>query len=126
MEARPVVMVVEDDPEMNELERDLLNAYGLDSVPAYSGTEALEIFRLRGPDLVLLDIMLPEMDGYETCRRLRQLQIRAVPIVMLTALDSDESRRRGYEVGANAYYCKPFDPDEVVQKIRALLSLVGA
>ena len=125
MQARPVVLVVEDDLEMNELERGLLDAYGLASVPAYTGTEALEVFARQGPDLVLLDVMLPEMDGYETCRQLRQTESRSVPIVMLTALDSDESRRRGFEVGASAYFCKPFDPDEIVQKIRDLLGRPG-
>lgn len=123
MRDRPVVMVVEDDVEMNELERELLDAYGLASVAAYTGTEALDIFERCRTDAVLLDIMLPEMDGFETCRRLRALQCDcSVPIVMLTALDSDESRRRGYEVGADAYFCKPFDPEEIALKLRELLA----
>ncbi len=121
MTDRPVVMVVEDDPEMNELERDLLDAYGMDSVPAYTGTEALEVFNRPGMDAVLLDIMLPELDGFETCRHLRRLHNSAVPIIILTALDSDESRRRGFEVGADAYFCKPFDPEELASKIHALI-----
>lgn len=121
MTDRPVVMVVEDDPEMNELERDLLDAYGMDSVPAYTGTEALEVFKRPGLDAVLLDIMLPELDGFETCRNLRRLHDSAVPIIILTALDSDESRRRGFEVGADAYFCKPFDPEELASKIHDLI-----
>jgi DNA-binding response OmpR family regulator len=121
MPDRPVVMVVEDDQEMNELERELLQAYGMDSVPAYTGAEALEVFRRCRPGAVLLDVMLPEMDGFETCRRLRAVEA-GVPIVMLTALDGDESRRRGFEVGANAYFCKPFDPDEVARKLTDLLT----
>ena len=121
MSDRPVVMVVEDDVEMNELERDLLDAYGLDSVPAYTGTEALQVYQSCRTDAVLLDIMLPEMDGFETCRRLRSMNCGLTPIVILTALDSDESRRTGYEVGADAYFAKPFDPDELVQTIRQLI-----
>lgn len=119
---RPVVMVVEDDVEMNELERELLDTYGLASIAAYTGVEAVDLFQRCRADAVLLDIMLPEMDGFETCRRLRALNGSAVPIVMLTALDSDESRRRGFEAGADAYFCKPFDPDEVARKLHDLLA----
>jgi len=121
MADRPVVMIVEDDFEMNELERDLLDAYGMDSIPAYTGVEALEISQRRGFDAVLLDIMLPELDGFETCRQLRRLHASAVPIIILTALDSEESRRRGFDVGADAYFCKPFDPDELAGKIHELV-----
>ncbi len=116
-----MVMVVEDDREMNELERDLLDAYGMDTVAAYTGVEALEVFKHQDPDAILLDIMLPELDGFETCRHLRRLNGSAVPIVILTALDSEESRRRGFEVGADAYFCKPFDPDELARKIHDLV-----
>jgi len=122
MPDRPVVMVVEDDQEMNELERELLEAYGMDSVPAYTGSEAVEVFRQCRADAVLLDIMLPEIDGFETCRLLRAASTARIPIVILTALDGDDSRRRGYEVGADAYFCKPFDPDEVAQKLSDLLT----
>jgi len=115
-------MVVEDDPEMNQLERDLLDTYGIDSVPAYTGIEALEVFQRHGLDAVLLDIMLPELDGFETCRHLRRLHDSLVPIIILTALDSEESRRRGFEVGADAYFCKPFDPDELARKIHDLVA----
>jgi two-component system, OmpR family, phosphate regulon response regulator OmpR len=118
-------MVVEDDEEMNELERDLLGVYGLDSVPAYTGTQALEVFDrcgAAGVHGVLLDVMLPEMDGFETCKRLRTQAGLPLPIVLLTALDSEESRRRGFEVGADAYFCKPFDPDELAHKLHDLLA----
>ena len=116
-----MIVVVEDDAEMNELERDLLSVHGLDSVAAYSGREALEVSKSCRPDGVLLDLMMPEMDGFETCRRLRDLRGRHLPIVILSALDSDDSRRRGEKAGADAYFTKPFDPDEVVQTLRELL-----
>jgi DNA-binding response OmpR family regulator len=122
MQSRPVIMVVEDDMEMNELERDLLDVYGLDSVPAYTGTQALEVFDRCGADGVLLDVMLPELDGFETCKRLRRQAGDPLPIVLLTALDSEDSRRRGFEVGADAYFCKPFDPDELAHKLHDLLA----
>jgi len=113
-------MVVEDDVEMNQLEREMLDVYGLDSVPAYTGNEALDVFQRHRIDAVLLDLMLPELDGFETCRRLRSLD-EGVVVVILSALDSEDSRRRGYECGANAYFAKPFDPEEVIQTTQSLL-----
>jgi len=121
MTDRPVVMVVEDDPEMNELECELLAAYGLGAVPAYTGTEALEVCARSGADAVLLDVMLPEMDGFETCLRLRQ-DCAALPIVIVTALDSEDCRRRGFEAGADAYFAKPFNPDEIVSTLQRLIA----
>ena len=117
----PVILVVEDDAEMNELECELLGVHGLESVAAFTGAEALDVARTRGPDAVLLDAMLPEMDGFETCRRLRESRGVGLPIVMITALDSEDCRRRGFEAGANAYFAKPFDPDDVVTTLRRLL-----
>jgi len=125
MAERPVVMVVEDDVEMNQLEREMLDVYGLDSVPAYTGNEALDVFqRHHRIDAVLLDLMLPELDGFETCRRLRLLDGELV-VVILSALDSEDSRRRGYECGANAYFAKPFDPEEVIHTTQSLLRPEG-
>lgn len=124
-ENRPVVLVVEDDIELNELEREFLAASGLDAVPAYSGLEALALYKRRTVDAVLLDIMLPELDGFETCRRLRRCNHVRVPIIMITALDSDETRRRGYDAGADAYFAKPFNPEELVATIRLLVEQVG-
>lgn len=121
MSDRPVVMVVEDDEEMNELQRELLALHGLDTVPAYTGVEALDVDARCNSQAVLLDVMLPEMDGFETCRRLRSCRGRSLPIVMVTALDTEECRRQGLEAGADAYFAKPFDPDEVIGKIRELI-----
>jgi DNA-binding response OmpR family regulator len=121
MNSRPVVMVVEDDAAMNELERDLLSVHGLDSVAAYTGPQAIEVSDRCNADAVLLDLMLPEMDGFETCARLRSSRGKQLPIVILSALDGDDSRRRGLEAGADAYFVKPFDPDEVVDKLRQLI-----
>jgi DNA-binding response OmpR family regulator len=119
----PLILVVEDDMEMNQLQRELLAIHGMDSVPAYSGTEALAIDLEQPVDAILLDVMLPELDGFETCVRLReQQQDRTVPILMLTALDSEECRQKGFSAGADAYFIKPFDPDEVVQKLNELLN----
>ncbi len=120
---RPRVLVVEDDQELNALEREFLSVHGLDSVAAYTGQEALEVMQAAHRiDAALLDIMLPGMDGIETCKQLRQLAGEGLPIVIFTALDSDECRCLGFEAGARAYFTKPFDPDEVVRKIQELVS----
>jgi len=116
-----VVLVVEDDAEMNDLQRELLGIHGMDSIPAYSGTEALRIISEKCVAAVLLDIMLPEMDGFETCLRIRELPHGNMPILMVTAMDSPECRERGIAVGADAYFVKPFDPDEVITSLRDLL-----
>ncbi|MBS3821862.1 MAG: response regulator [Planctomycetes bacterium] len=119
---KPLIMVVEDDAEMNQLQRELLAIHGMDSVPAYSGTEALAVDADRKPDAILLDVMLPELDGFETCIRLREKQQRSVPVIMLTAMDSDECRQRGFAAGADAYFIKPFDPDDVIKSLHVLLA----
>ena len=121
MPDRPTVLVVEDDLEMNELQQELLSVHGMDAVAAYTGSEALEVFDRTGADAVLLDIMLPEMDGIETCIKFRARQGKHLPIIIVTALDSEEMRRRGYEAGADAYFTKPFDPDEVIHAICVLI-----
>ena len=120
----PMVLVVEDDVAMNELQRELLAAHGLGALAAYTGTQAQEMAQRCRTDAVLLDVMLPEMDGFETCSRLRQGR-SDLPIVMITALDSEECRRRGFEAGADAYFTKPFNPDEVISAIRCLIEASG-
>jgi len=125
MTDRPVVMVVEDDKEMNQLECELLQIHGMRAVPAYSGTEAVDIVARCDADAVLLDMMLPEMDGFECCRCLRDLNSRNLPIVIITALDSEESRQEGLAAGADAYFTKPFDPFEIVDTLRMLIDKAG-
>ncbi len=121
MSNSPVVMVVEDDVEMNQLQRELLAVHGLNAVPAHSGAEAMEVYGREPIDAVLLDVMLPEMDGFETCRRLREAAVNHLPIVMVTCLDTEDCRQKGLDVGADAYFTKPFDPDEVIRVLRNLL-----
>ncbi len=118
---KPLILVVEDDVEMNELQRELLAIHGMEAVPAYNGIEALELSLTCQADAVLLDIMLPEMDGFETCEHLRQGKNHNIPIIILTAMDSDECRQRGFSAGADAYFVKPFDPDEVINTLRSLI-----
>ena len=116
-----VVLVVEDDVEMNELEREFLAIHGFRTISAYTGTEAVDACCRDRPDAVLLDVMLPEMDGFETCRRLRSQRSSKLPIIMISALAEEESRQRGLASGADAYFSKPFDPSEVVKVLRELI-----
>jgi len=126
MPERPVVLVVEDDPEMNQLQCELLDVNGFDSRAAYTGAEALELCDESNTDAVLLDLMLPEVDGYETCRRLKsQPETDKLPVVMITALDGEDCRQKGMEAGADAYFTKPFDPDQVISTLALLIGASG-
>lgn len=117
------ILVVEDDAEMNELLRELLAVHGLESVPAYSGTEALDVVDEDDVGGILMDIMLPEMDGLEACRAIREkLDGRRVPILILTALDTEDVRQKGFDSGADAFFVKPFDPDQVIQSLNVLMN----
>lgn len=121
MADRPVVLVVEDDKEMNQLECELLQIHGMETVQAYSGTEAIDVAARCHTDAVLLDMMLPEMDGFECCRSLRDRSCRDIPIIIISALDSAETRQQGLDAGADAFFTKPFDPFEVVDTVRMLI-----
>lgn len=92
---------------------------GYEVIEATSGTEALENLRDRMPDLILLDVMMPEMDGFETLQLLRE--ISTVPVIMLTAKGEEEDRVRGLELGADDYITKPFSPREMVSRVRAVI-----
>ena len=113
------VLVVEDDPEVNELVGAYVQIAGFDYDSALNGCTALEKIHNHRPALVVLDVMLPDLDGFEICRRLRsEHNTEDLPVVMLTALDRDEYRQRGEQCGANAFLTKPFDPDHLVEVIR--------
>ncbi len=116
------VLIVEDEPDIRGLLAFHLEREGYQVVKSSTGADALRQVRARPPDLVLLDLMLPEMDGLEVCRRLRQDPATApLPIVMLTAKGEEVDRVLGLELGADDYIVKPFSPKEVVARIRAVL-----
>jgi DNA-binding response OmpR family regulator len=113
------VLVVEDDPEINELVGAYVQIAGFIYQSALNGTQAVEKARSHHPALIVLDIMLPDFDGFEVARRLKgQADTRGIPIVMLTALDREEYRQRGKSAGASAYLTKPFDPDRLLEAIK--------
>jgi DNA-binding response OmpR family regulator len=116
------VLVVEDEPDIQTLVRYHLEREGFRVSGARSGPEALRLVRAAPPDLLVLDLMLPGLDGLEVCRRLRQDPATAgVPIVMLTARGEEVDRVLGLELGADDYLVKPFSPKELVARVRAVL-----
>jgi DNA-binding response OmpR family regulator len=112
------LLVVEDEPTLRETLAEALEAEGYRIVTASDGREALNRFRAERPDLVLLDLMLPELSGIEVCRIIRQES--GVPIVMLTAKDSELDKVVGLELGADDYVTKPFSLRELSARLRAL------
>jgi len=113
------ILVVDDEQHIVELLRIYLRNEGFAVEAAYDGAEALEKFRAARPDLVVLDLMLPGIDGMEVCRALRRDS--DVPIIMLTAKSDDTDKIVGLEIGADDYLTKPFNPRELVARIKAVL-----
>jgi DNA-binding response OmpR family regulator len=114
------VLVVDDQKPIVETCRLYLEHAGFEVVVAYNGEQALAEARGSKPDLIVLDLMLPRVDGRDVCRRLRDEGV-LVPIVMLTALATEEDRIAGLELGADDYVVKPFSPRELVARVRAIL-----
>lgn len=117
---QPLILIVEDEPRMRELIADYLEEEGFHSIQATNGYEALEHARNTPPDLVILDIMMPGIDGFEVCKQLRTHS--QTFIIMLTARSEDADKLYGYELGADDYVTKPFSPKVLIAKIKALLS----
>ncbi len=116
------ILVVEDEESLLKLESILLSLRGYEVAGVTDGTEALEEIARNRPDLIVLDIMLPGMDGFEVCRRIRENpETRDIPIVMLTAKKSTQDYAKGMECGANAYITKPFKSSKVMDVIEELL-----
>jgi len=118
------ILLVEDDPSIREVTAIGLTAAGFGVTTAADGVEGLERFRADAFDLVLLDIMLPRLDGYEVCRQIRKTS--TVPVVMLTARGDTMDVVVGLEAGADDYVRKPFDLPELIARIRAALRRAGA
>jgi two-component system phosphate regulon response regulator PhoB len=122
MTTKPRILVVDDEPETVELIEFNLRQAGFDTASAADGAEALKKARAQLPDLIVLDLMLPEMDGMEVCKILRRdPTTTAVPIIMLTAKAAELDRVLGLELGADDYVTKPFSPRELVLRAKKLL-----
>ncbi|WP_327008420.1 response regulator transcription factor [Dactylosporangium sp. NBC_01737] len=114
------VLVVDDDPTVSDVVRRYLEREGFVVELAGDGQQALDAYHAERPDLVVLDLMLPGIDGLEVCRRLRE-QDRALPVIMLTALGEESDRVLGLEIGADDYVTKPFSPRELVLRVQSVL-----
>lgn len=113
------VLVADDDPNVREIIRLYFSKQQIDLVVASDGQEAIEMMEKEDPDMVILDVMMPKMDGFEACREIRKKW--DTPIIMLTAKDEEIDRVLGLELGADDYVTKPFSPRELVARIRAVL-----
>jgi DNA-binding response OmpR family regulator len=114
------ILVVDDDPTVSDVVRRYLEQAGCSVRLAFDGADGLAAVAEQRPDLVVLDLMMPGIDGLEVCRRLRR-QLPDLPVIMLTALGDEADRVMGLEVGADDYVTKPFSPRELVLRIRSVL-----
>ncbi|AHM57390.1 putative transcriptional regulatory protein YclJ [Peptoclostridium acidaminophilum DSM 3953] len=117
---RKKVLIVEDEERMRILIGDYLKSEGFEVIEAADGAEGIEKFSAQKPDIVVLDIMLPEIDGWTVCRKIREES--DAPIVMLTARSEESDELFGFELGADEYITKPFSPKILVARIKALMS----
>ncbi|NLM13946.1 MAG: response regulator transcription factor [Epulopiscium sp.] len=119
MSSKIKILIVDDDVHIAELISLYLNKEGYETKEVYSGKSALQAFSSFAPHLVLLDIMLPEIDGYDVCREIRKMS--NIPIIMLTAKGETFDKVLGLELGADDYIVKPFEPKELVARVKAVL-----
>lgn len=117
------VLIVEDELRIRELISDYFAAQQWEVCQAGDGEEGLYVFETEMPDLVILDLMMPEMDGWELCRQIRRRS--GVPIIILTAVSGDERQIEGYELGADDYVTKPFSPKVLVSKAEVLMKRIA-
>lgn len=119
MTAKDKILVVDDEKEIAELLRDYLKREGFEVILAFDGEQGLEVFRKQSPTLVVLDIMLPKIDGMEICRVIRNES--AVPVIMLSARKEDVDKILALGLGADDYVAKPFSPGELAARVKAQL-----
>ena len=117
------ILLVDDEPEILEISRDYLKASAFEVVTASDGVQGLSAARREKPDLIVMDVMMPEMDGLELCKSIRRES--NVPIIMLTARVEETDKLIGLEIGADDYITKPFSPRELVARVEVVLRRVG-
>src|SRR5712692_6178417 len=116
---KTTIIAADDDPQLLRLISRNLQFEGYDVVAASDGQQALELIEGNSPDLVLLDVMMPKVDGFTVCYRVREFS--AVPIIIITARGQDQDKVRGLDLGADDYLTKPFSVDELLARVRAVL-----
>ncbi|MBX6315480.1 MAG: response regulator [Isosphaeraceae bacterium] len=116
----PIALIVEDEPEANRLLALLIQLRGYRTESAFSGDEALRIARDRRPDVVFLDLMLPDTNGYDVCRALKaRRETNPIPVIMVTARLAEENRVQSFQVGASRFVAKPYTPDQIFDALSA-------
>jgi DNA-binding response OmpR family regulator len=119
--ANKKILVVDDEAQLVDMVKMRLEANGYDVITAYNGQEGLDKARRESPDLIILDLMLPKIDGYKVCRMLKfDEKYKNIPIILFTARAQQEDEKLGKEVGADAYITKPFEPQVLLEKIKQL------
>ena len=122
MNEKKRILVVDDEADLVDMLKMRLEVNNYDVITAYDGQEALDKARKEKPDLIILDLMLPKIDGYKVCRMLKfDEKYKKIPIILFTARAQDSDQTMGKEVGANAYVTKPFEPKVLLGKIEELL-----
>ena len=116
---RKKVLVIDDEKSIRDIIGEYLTQEGFEFVEAPDGIRGLEIFRSAGPDLVILDVMMPKMDGWKVCREIRSESV--TPVIMLTARGEEYDKLFGFELGADDYMVKPFSPRELIARVKAVL-----
>lgn len=115
----PCILIVDDEVGVIRTLRAGLEASGFETLAARDGCEALEVIRKCSPDILILDILMPRMDGFEVCRRVREWS--KIPIIMLSALHDEKEKVKCLDLGSDDYVCKPFDLSELIARVRAVL-----
>jgi DNA-binding response OmpR family regulator len=120
------ILIAEDEPDIRELVAFTLRFAGHEVVAASNGEEAVQLATREFPDLILMDVRMPRMTGYDACRVLKaNLELKDIPVVFLSAKGQDAEIQTGLEAGAEEYLLKPFAPDQLTDRVRAILSKFG-
>lgn len=120
------ILLVDDETELAEMVKLRLEANNYEVLTAYDGKEGLDLARREKPDLIILDLMLPKIDGYKVCRMLKfDEKYKKIPIILFTSRIQESDKEVGFEVGANAYITKPFEPQVLLDKVRELTGAAG-
>lgn len=113
------MLIVDDNKQITSILKEYAKKKGYTPIVAYDGKEALEMFESESPDILLLDVMMPKIDGFEVCKKIRE--VSSVPIIMITARGEDYDKIMGLEIGADDYIVKPFSPGEVMARVKAIM-----
>lgn len=116
------ILIIEDDQETMEYTKQVLESAGFEVISSYTGKDVIKKILTESPDLILLDLTLPDIDGIDLCREIKSdFRFQSIPIIMLTARSSTEDKIVGFESGADDYIIKPYEPQELILRIKALL-----